>query len=311
MHSLFGVIPDHVLEYFGHPASLIRLLEQYPDLRVDLSAPSPSIGVSNIVQWHKLGDTSASSFGLRQQRGTLMGWKVTGDDHYRSCRLHRPEFEQMVHKQIVDDWECDIADVHGFAAYKSELNEFASTDQMAETKCPDLIDEISQENLAKNLAHREIRIIHHANIDYFARHLWDDRLFLMNDGGSHHFAAAKYIATRLPQSVPLKGKLYTYSLNALAIESLRADYEMFVISDAAVIACDFHRSMEAFRATWLWFSLPLPYEHAKGVFFPKNEPRSRRVANRLRHAGVVDLGLFLTNLAASQVSPRAETFLHH
>lgn len=69
-------------------------------------------------------------------------------------------------------------------------------DDMVVRNSPEMIDEISPAKLAKNLAWDEIRIISHVDHDYFATWAWDGRVFLMNSGGSHHFAAAKYIAAR-------------------------------------------------------------------------------------------------------------------
>lgn len=231
-----------------------------------------------------------------------MGWKQRDRHSYGSFISHRPEYAQIGQQQIDDHWECDITDVHGFAGSKSELRDFASTDQMVEAKSRDLIDAITHEKLANNLDHREIRIIHSPGSDFFCRYSWDGRLFLMNGGGSHHFAAAKYIAARLPKAVALRGRLYTRSLNALAIASLRRDFEMFVISNDTPISLGFHDAMEAFRATWLWHPLPRPFRGAKAVLLPKAERRSMQVAGLLRQAGVADLGAHLAHLAAIQVT---------
>lgn len=299
MHPLLNTIYDGIREDLGFPASLMRLLEQRHDIRVELGDPAPCIAATSVVPWHELGATPVLHW-PRRNRGVLMGWKAAGG-HYESFQLHRPEYGQIGQREIMDNWVCDITDVHGFSTSKSELRDFASTDKMVETNSRDMINEISHAKLAKNLAHSEIRIIHSDNTtDHFTRYLWDGHLFLMNDGGSHHFAAAKYIAARLPESVTLRGKLYTYSLNAIAIASLRRDYEMFVISDESAISCAFHDAMRAFKATWLWHHLPRPYENAKSILLPKSEARSMRVAAALRQAGVVDLGIFLVDLAASQ-----------
>ena len=93
------------------------------------------------------------------------------------------------------------------------------------------------------------------------------------------------------------------ALNALAIASLRRDYEMFAINcqdDEATNA--FAEAMRAFRATWLWHPLPRPYEGARAVLLPRDERRSMRVAIELRRAGVVDLGAHLAALCARQNS---------
>jgi hypothetical protein len=119
----------------------------------------------------------------------------------------------------------------------------------------------------------------------------------MNDGGSHHFAASKYIAARIAMPVRLLARLHTYALSTSAIASLRRDFDIFVISDEAAISVAFHAAMESFRATWLWTHMPRPYEHAKAILLPKDERRSRRVAKALREAGVVDLGAYLEELS--------------
>jgi hypothetical protein len=172
---------------------------------------------------------------------------------------------------------------------------------MVEANSREMIDTITPEKLAENLVHREIRIIHSADTtDHFRRYRWDGRLWLINDGGSHHTAAAKYIAARLRRSVKLTGKLYTYSLNTAAIASLCRDFEMFVISDESAISCAFFDAMRAFRATWIWHSMPRPYEHMRAILLPRSEKRSMRVAAELHKARFTDLGAHLTTLAAKQ-----------
>lgn len=306
MQALLKTIIDGIREDFGQPVSLIRLLQEHPDIRVPLDEPKPPcIAAESIVPWHELGASFHHHHGhhlSRSKPGTLMGWHRRDKYSYGSFLLHRPEYAVIGQRQIDDNWVCDITDVHGFAASKSELRDFASTDQMVEANSRNMIDAITHEKLAKNLDHREIRIIHSPGSDFFCRYSWDGRLFLMNSGGSHHFAAAKYIAARLPQSVTLRGKLYTYTLNAVAIASLRRDFEMFVISDATPISLGFHDAMTAFRATWLWHPMPRAFGDAKAILLPKNERRSMQVAALLRQAGVADLGAHLAHLASTQTT---------
>ena len=301
MQALLKTVIDGIREDLGHPVKLLRLLDEHPDIRVPLDAEAPNISAGSIVQWHELGQAPYHHWPRREQ-GSLMGWKLRGKHDYGSFLLHRPEYTQIGQEHTNDNWVCDITDVHGFGASKSELRDFASTDQMVETNSREMIDAITHEKLAKNLDHREIRIIHEPNGggDFFCRHSWDGRVFLMNSGGSHHFAAAKYIAARLPHGVTLKGRLYTYSLNAVAIAALRRDFEMFVISDDTPISVGFHDAMAAFRATWLWHAMPRPITTAKAILLPKSERRSMVVAALLRKAGVVDLGAHLAALAAAQ-----------
>jgi hypothetical protein len=297
MNALLTSLFDGIREDFGYPVKLIRLLEARRDICVDLHPPPPNIDCVSVVRWNELGKSPALVW-PHYKRGKLMGWKMRDKYHYGSFTLDRPEYDQIGRCTINEHWACDITDVHGFSNSKSKLRDFTSTDMMVETNSRSMIDAITHEKLAKNLAHNEIRIIHSPGKDYFVSYHWDNRLFLMNSGGSHHFAAAKYIAARLSEPVPLRGKLRTYSLNAIAIASLRHDFEMFVISNEATISLAFHDAMSAFRVTWLWHHMPSPFENTKAILLPKRETRSMRVATLLRQAGVVDLGQYLTDLAS-------------
>ncbi|QBY56502.1 hypothetical protein E0W60_36135 (plasmid) [Cupriavidus oxalaticus] len=214
----------------------------------------------------------------------------------------RPEYTRLGRCEVDTQWTCDISELHGFSASKSDLRDFATTDQMVEKNSREMISEISLKKLDENLAHREIRIIHSPGSDYFTRYRWDGRLWLMNSGGSHHTAAAKYIAARLGCQVPLSGKLYTYSLDPRAIASLCNDYRMFVISNDSEFQNAFSQAMRSFNATWLWHSMPRPYTDARAILLPRNESRSMHVAKALDTAGIADLGAHLTNLATRQDS---------
>lgn len=302
VRRLFKALIDGVREDWGYPVKLHRLLSDQSQIRVTLDDASPCISVSSVAQWYDLGQLRHPHLWKVGKQGELMGWGPRGRYGYGSFMVLRPEFAQIAPLQIVKDWVCDISDVHGFAASKSKLRDFTSTDQMVEANSREMIDEITIEKLEKNLAHREIRIIHSPGSDYFERCAWDGRVFLINGGGSHHFAAAKYIAARLQKAVTLRGKLYNYSLNASAIDSLRRDFEMFVISDEDAVWYGFHQSMESFRATWLYHDMPRPFKRAKAILLPKTERRSMLVATLLRDAGVVDLGEHLSHLADTQLT---------
>src|SRR6218665_1313563 len=107
-------------------------------------------------------------------------------------------------------------------------------------------------------------------------------------------------ARRWGARVVLEGTGYTYSLNALAIASLRRDFEMVVISNEDAGTQAFFEAMRAFPAMWLWNPLPRPYEGARAVLLPRSEARSMRVADELRSAGIADLGAHLAALCARQ-----------
>lgn len=302
LRNLINWVSDTALNTTGYPIRLSRLLQRHAgELLVQIDPQEKNIANSNVIPWHCLGKDF--NYPYRHETGSLQGWRYDGYG-YRSFSVYRPEYAKIGECTVINEWSCDITDVHGFAGSKSNLKEFTSIDAMAEARCPDWITDISAENLAQNLSHGEIRIIHAPGVDRFERNLWDDRLFLMNAGGSHHFAAAKYIATRLPKAVPLQGELRVNKLNADAIGALQRDYEMFVIPhdrhNNPHLCMAFFEALEEFRATWLWHPMPRPFEHAQAVLLPRSERRSMRVADLLRQANITDLGQHLQTLLARQ-----------
>lgn len=255
------------------------------------------------MPWHELG-THCSSPGPRAGFGEVRGWRKDSGG-YTSFTTHLPGLEQLGRCEISEGWTCDITDVDGLLAAKSPLRDFVNTDHFVEKRCPGMIDEITQAKLMENLSHHQVRICNTPGGDHFGRYLWDRRLFLMNSGGAHHFAAAKYIAARLPHPVPLQARLYTYSLNAQALALLRRDFEVFAVSR---VWEGFFEAMETFGATWLSCPMsPLHFGSAEAVLLPKAERRSMKVASVLRTAGVQDLGAHLGELVLAQ---SADGFAH-
>jgi len=277
------------------PATLARVLEKRPCILPHMPAAETCICAQTVIRWDELGHWNCFEW-PRRIRGQLIGWRQDRN-YYRSFSAHRAEYSEISSLDVTDEWLCDISKVHGFAASKSELKNFQSMDQMVETNSREMISEISEGMLQANLAHDEIRLIHRNKSDYFMVTSWDDRLFLINAGGSHHFAAAKYIAKRLPQTVPLRGKLHRLRLNERAISSLRSDYDMFLLSNEQTAWHEFFEALMSFRATWLWHEMPRPLKNTRAVLLPRNEQRSRCVARLLHEQGATDLGAHLAHIA--------------
>lgn len=300
MQTISSSIWEGIRNAFGDPASIRRVLATHPRMRASLRAPARTISARNVPSWHELGTPPLLGW-PRRAKGHLVGWTASGGDGWQSFHIVRPEYARLARCQITQA-TLDLQAIDGFAASKSDLNTFASTDEMVVSNSRELIAEISLQQLAKALAHREIRIIHSPGADHFARYLWDvpaPRLWLMNSGGSHHLAAAKLIAARLGQSVSLTGDLHTHSLDASAVASLRAEFELFALADDDVGMTAFADAMRAVRATWLSHPLPRPYERSTAVLLPRSEGRSMRVALEMRKAGMTDLGEHLSALATA------------
>lgn len=300
MKGLLRSIYQGVKKDLGFPVSLEQLLHEHPGVGLALAPPMRSIAFSSVVRWQEFGRRTLPD-GAFHGHGAMQGRRLESGGAYGDFACHRAELDVLVLREEVARWNCDISAIDGFSRSRSRLRSFANTDDFAETCAPELIAKIDEARLFANLAHGDVRILHDAETtDYFCYHAWDSRLFLMNAGGSHRVAAAKYLARRLDMPVPLHGKLVTFMLNSAAIESLRKDFEAFAISGDAQRWRDFKAAMESTRASWLWLALPHPFKDGRAVFLPRSDARAMRVAAALHEAEVDDVLKHLADLAGAQ-----------
>jgi len=298
MSKLLQTISDHVLASFGNPVRLRRFLGDRPDFKAQLLAPENNIDMARVPKWHRFNEIGSGVAGRRNARLELMGWRNQGN-RYGSFTASCPALANLVRHSVVDAWSFDLQDMHGFAASKSKLETFSSMDEMVRTNSREMIGDISAEGLRKNLAHGEIRLQRENSTDRVQVHQWDQRMFVVNDGGSHHLAAAKYIAARIGAPVLLQAPLHYYSINEEAVALLRTEYDIYLVSDKPEVANPFFEAMQSYGATWLWHALPQPYEQGKAIFLPREEPQSMRVSQAFREAGFPEFGQYLADVARS------------
>lgn len=287
---------DTLLEDLGQPVTLMNLLRADPGLNRHLAEHETGLSASEIVRWNEFGRVAHQSGGYLPHK--LNGWtRCPGAyQNYGSTSLDRKDLLSLGTVREIERWSCDIQDVFGFAASKSELRDFQSMDAMVEKNSRPMITPISKEKLEENLAWPEIRIISQKGHDFFSTWTWDGRVYLINSGGSHHFAAAKYIAKRIEVDVSLCGRYTIFGINQLAVSSLRRDFDIYVMSWHCEQQLRFHRAMKNFEATYYWKDLPRPYNEQIAIFLPKAEKRSAKVSQLLRDEGFQDLGRYLQGL---------------
>lgn len=129
---------------------------------------------------------------------------------------------------VVDRFTCDITEVNGIAASKSSGNAFADVHSFGKYFVEQRSIPKDSAGLQATLQHNEIRVLHAPGIDSLSLYLWDDRLFLENLGGSHHFAAAAYLARELKVDVPINAPLSLFALNEPVWSALLAEYRMLL-----------------------------------------------------------------------------------
>lgn len=301
MNKIIQAISDTVRRTLRQPVHVERFLAKRPDFRVPMVRRSNSIDFDSVPKWHTFGETGGCTGPAGARQAILSGWRREGS-RYSDFRVAGPALNNLVKKIVVDDWRCDLQDLHGFANSKSDLRTFVSTDEMVVSNSQEMIDDVSMAGLLANLAHDEIRVTGaRPGSDWLQVTQWDGRMFVVNDGGSHHLAAAKYIAARIQAPVTLSAPLHYHSLDANAVAALRAEYDVYVVSHESEVSNLFFTAMADDGVTWFWRDMPEPYWGERAIFLPRAEPMSLNVSQAFRAAGFEELGAHLAEVASRDI----------
>lgn len=273
---------------------LSRLLREWSFERFDTHPGHDRVDADSVVRWNELGSTTG---------GRLQGWS-NKDGTYRGVSRVVPQLASFGRCTRVESWSCDIQDVVGISNSKSRLREYSTLDSMIEANRPSWLGDLSAERVAELLAYKEVRLGRPGASDHLSLNLCDGRVMLMNDGGSHHFAAARYVAARIQRNTPITGPLRIYEIDEFALDSMLEAYDMIVIPGDPGFSNWFRGAMESYRATFFSLDLPQPYTAQEGriVLLPREEPRSAKVAEACKQGGLFDLGTHLDMLIAVQRS---------
>ncbi|MEO7326582.1 MAG: DUF6685 family protein [Dokdonella sp.] len=287
---------------FRSPIDLETLLENNPALPANL-APSDrraGVGGSSVVRWEHLWSPSDNNHHrLRPDAGLLpLHWQPLDGPRRRWTDLSLVRMFADVH--IIPEWTCDITEITAIHASESDLSIFENLDEFAETRCGELIKDVSIAGLKRNLAHDGIRILNTAShADYLQRWAWDGRLFLMNDGGSHHFAAARWLARKLGVPVPIRSRLRTVSVRRDAVEQLVARYDLFAVNghQDASFSCALYEALRSSGTPFLLRALPASLGCGEILIFESDDRRSWPVVDALRRHGATCMSPVLEKLS--------------
>lgn len=198
--------------------ALVRLIREWDIPRFDPYV-GRSVDAESVIRWDELGKYKA---------GVVMGWGAK-DGRYACVSRPVSALESLGYRIELESWTCDLQDVIGLAASKSRLEEYESLDRMIEANRPGLLKDLSEGRIEELLSHSGVRVGRPGARDYLSLNLTDGRLMLMNVDGSHHFAAARYVAARLQRNRPIVAPLRAYGIDEEAVNALRKEFEMIVI----------------------------------------------------------------------------------
>jgi hypothetical protein len=280
---------EGVQEDFGRPARLVRLLSSGEIGLPPIPPAEPSADGNTVVPWHEwLADPRS-----------IMGWSLESAAYYVSGVW---PFEARPIGAVVKapaNVTVKITNVEMLTASRSTLASFRDLDEMVSTNRAELITPISKAQLDACLAPPQTANLF-KNDAHLIVHAWDGRLILSNSGGSHHFAAARYLARVLGEPVTITAPLTECRLDIPATNLLNSLYGVFVIDSRPESTNAFHDCMKAFEAPYFHTDLPRPVTGLQAVFLPRKHRRAKTVIETLQAAGAADLGSHLVRLASQQ-----------
>lgn len=294
----------NVMDEAGQPASLAQVIQNHPVLKHVEFSDAKTASSNDIPRW---GDLGLSARGLDAKSGVLLGW-ADSLGSYHSIDLPVPALANLIFSKRIDAFSCDITDIETLAASKSNLSDYENLDEFAKQRCANFIGDLTKDSLLENLKHDQIRILGPAPTDSLSRFGWDGRINLLNSGGAHHFAAARYIAKATGVGVPITARLHEHSINPDALEDLSRQFDIFAIGDPGSDPQPHLALQDAFkslRSTFFIGSMPWSpgsvNKEAKAVFLPKNDKKSQRVAQLFRKAEMLDVGEMLQEKLTLQI----------
>lgn len=303
-HRTAGWIREEILHSLGRPARLEGAIVSGQLIPCPIIAPVDTFWTRSVVYWQDWMSFSLSS--IHSRPWTIDYRKPGYQRRLESHSLAVPEVQQLIRKENIPHFSCDITDIRGISASKSMDHDIRDIDEFPVLRCRELAEPVTEEHLRKNMRHWELRL----DRMLFAEYPWAERrLYWLNDGGSHHFGAARYQACRLGIAVPLTGRLCRYGVNVPMISAIRQQWHLFAIP-ADELFGSFFDAMNAFECPFGNSGLPRHMHDTdksgvdlKLVWLERGHPRASAVADVLSAAGFPDFGKQLQQLA-KEPSPR-------
>ncbi|MBF6956845.1 DUF6685 family protein, partial [Acinetobacter baumannii] len=110
--------------------------------------------------------------------------------------------------------------------------------------------------------------------DQFFIYGWSPKIFVQNAGGSHHMAAAHYLAKKLSQCVPIQGKVSLNLISNKALQNFDSKYAAFAVTHDVLIDMGNDLSESGLEYQLVFFR----EREVNFIFFKKNDQNARIIS---------------------------------
>lgn len=219
-------------------------------------------------------------------------------------------FKNLLSSEIIPDWKCEIQTITNVSCSKSCLSDFTNLNDLVRQNSQELISEFTLENLARNMNHYDSKIFHETT-QTVSCELWSRTFTWHNTGGSHHFAAARYIANKLDEEVGLTAKLEITYIDEQKFYDLFSKYEIFLISSKNLE--QYHILFETLlnsKAPFItapidsYFSDNRDYSSLRMLAFYRADKKSAPIVELFKNSSALDLYSYFYSLILQQSSSK-------
>ncbi len=298
-----NAVKDSLFNATGKPGKLIRLIEEGAIQPFAPCENKRSIWHSSAARW----DLWNRSIDFETQ---ALDYRVMspGEHWHTKTHLSIDALDSLIAREHATKHTFDIKEIKGLAASKSSDYPFDSISQFAVERCQKYIGDGLAPRLDRNMEWGEI----HLDRMSFCHFSWAKQHtpFWMNSGGSHHFAAAHYVASRQGLNFKLEGRLTKYSVSTLSALSLNSQWAMFLLDDVSIFTT-FMDAMSDFRCDFGVSEVPrqlfsnetfYPDDSSssrcvKVVFLKRDDKKARATAQVLTDAGFASFNPYIEKLA--------------
>ena len=196
----------------------------------------------------------------------------------------------------------DIREISCLSASKGPLARSQTLDDFAVAECRREIGSATVEQLQACLRYYGVRLASpwRADGEGIVAVSWTGgTIYWPNHDGSHHFAAARYIAGLIDQPVPITASLTSWSINHDAVSSLSDGFFSWVLPNHDD-TWSFIRMVHQYGLSIGVAGMPLPYRGDLLVMFPRHMSGVADVATIINASGATPFRLFTDNWLEQQ-----------
>lgn len=276
---------------WGSPAAEQHATE-YSHLAARVTPPAASASEIGIIQWQRWPISTG---------GDVVYWQP-GPKGLQCQRLPYPLAAGLTTTTYDDGFSCSIRDIISLASGKGDLVGYATLDCYAFGECLGLVHS-DRASIAPLLSWHELRFHGGAgaeeSIEGFS---WQPGGYhLHNQGGAHHFAAARLIAGFFDPELRIKAPLTKHALNPEVAQGILGAFDIFCELEDHTMNGAFMKRMEAAQIPFAICAAPPPWQEGHHLLlFPRENIKAMAVADIFRVYGWLDVGNLLRQQAKQQ-----------